>query len=381
MKIHTTQSDLRDALANLADVVPTKSSMPILSCVRIESLADGSGVELTGTNCDMTVKTVLACKTEADSQSVAVVPYRTLAGVVNASEQGDISLVADNGFLRIDTPTGKSRMQMFATDLFPSSAKESSETKMTVNSAKMAKMLSQVEYAVAAKEEGRKVLENTLLSFKPECGKAVATNGRVLAESVVNDAGSKCDISIVVPKDATRLVRKILKSELGDSDDVELSVDKKKSYAEFRLSKTTVWTKLFDGLYPAYEKVLPDSSKEHQSICVSTTELISAVKRVCVFIDEMTGDRVILKFKDGFITVSLTNSTNGSSSEVVSTTGFSGDEKEVSFNPNLLVPALSSAFGEMVWIDIFKNLSPIRIRDDESYQAVVMPLALPNKQG
>lgn len=372
MKIKTTQSDLKAALSKLSDVVPSNPAIPILACVRIEGSPDGKGISLLATNIDMTVKTTLEC--EVSEPSVAIVSYRLLSGVVNASVAGVIELDTTGGNLKVTTPTGKSRIQLMADELFPKDTREDNERRILISGDALSTMLKQVEYAIAPKTEYRKVLNNTLLQFARGVASAVATNGNTLAISnsegeQIKDSGEG-ELRIIVPEAASKLVRRIL----GEGE-AEILIPEKKGYAVFAAGGTVVKTKLFDGDYPAYEKVIPPKESEYAPVKVSVAELVAAVRRVAVFIDSTIGmPYVILSFSEGRLVISSPTSDVGEAKDGVATEGGFHTPLQIRFNPFIINAALSAAVNDKVELTLYSDTKPMKVKDGDGYLAVMMPI-------
>jgi len=372
MKIKTTQSDLKAALAKLADVVPSNPSMPILACVRLEGNPDGKGISLLATNMDMTVKTNFKC--EVSEPSVAIVSYRLLSGVVNASVAGVIELDTTGGNLKVTTPTGKSRIQLMADELFPKDTREDNERRILISGDALSTMLKQVEFAIAPKTESRKVLNNTLLQFAGGVASAVATNGNTLAISnsegeQIKDSGEG-ELRIIVPEAASKLVRRIL----GEGE-AEILIPEKKGYAVFAAGGTVVKTKLFDGDYPAYEKVIPPKESEYAPVKVAVANLVAALRRVAVFIDSSFGTPyVILNFTDNRIVVSSPTSDVGEAKDGVAIEGSFQKPLQIRFNPFIVTAALSAAVNDKVELTLYSDTKPMKVKDGDGYLAVMMPI-------
>ena len=372
MKIKTTQSDLKAALSKLSDVVPSNPAIPILACVRIEGSPDGKGISLLATNIDITVKTTLEC--EVEEPSVAIVSYRLLSGVVNASVAGVIELDTTGGNLKVTTPTGKSRIQLMADELFPKDTREDNERRILISGEALSTMLKQVEFAIAPKTESRKVLSNTLIQFAGGVASAVATNGNTLAISTsegekVKDGGEG-ELRIIVPEAASKLVRRIL----GEGE-AEILIPEKKGYAVFAAGGTVVRTKLFDGDYPAYEKVIPPQESEYAPVKVSVAELVAAVRRVAVFIDSTIGmPYVILSFSEGRLVISSPTSDVGEAKDGVATEGGFHTPLQIRFNPFIINAALSAAVNDKVELTLYSDTKPMKVKDGDGYLAVMMPI-------
>ena len=371
MKIKTTQSDLKAALSKLSDVVPSNPAIPILACVRIEGSPDGKGISLLATNIDITVKTTLECK--VDEPSVAIVSYRLLSGVVNASVAGVIELDTTGGNLKVTTPTGKSRIQLMADELFPKDTREDNERRILISGEALSTMLKQVEFAIAPKTESRRVLNNTLLQFAGGVASAVATNGNTLAISTsegekVKDGGEK-ELRIIVPEAASKLVRRIL----GEGE-AKISIPDNKGYAVFAAGGTIVKTKLFDGLYPCYEKVIPPKESDYAPVKVAVADLVAAVRRVAVFIDSDATPYIILNFTDGRLVVSSPTSDVGEAKDEVAIEGGFHTPLQIRFNPFIINAALSAAVNDKVELTIYSDTKPMKVKDGDGYLAVMMPI-------
>lgn len=372
MKIKTTQSDLKTALAKLANVVPPRPAVPILSCVKIEGSPDGKGVSLLGTDTNVTVKTTLSC--DVEKPAVALVSYGVLSAVVNASAPGDVELDTSSGKFRVVTPSGVTNLSLNAEELYPPVTREDGERRVITPGDDLSRAFSQVEYAIASKAEGRPALENTLLEVVAGKARAVATNGKALAvatvASDVRDSESG-PLRLLVPDAATKVVQRLL----GD-DDVEILVPPSRKYAVFAFGDAVVKTKLGDHEYPNYSRVIPSDEGDFDLLAVNAQELVGMIRRATIIGSASDVHCVMLNIASSGITVSSQSENIGDFKGSVAVEGYNGKAIKLRFDPGLLCAALSSVQGEKVEMHVHGEFSPLKIKDGDTYLAVAMPLRI-----
>ena len=370
MRIKTTTSELKYALAKFADIVPPNPSLPVLSCVMIKGKADGSGVTIVGTNTDITVQSFIPCVVEIPD--TVVVPYRPLSAIAGSAIAGVVGIEAvGDGKVRVFTKSGRNQISTMNPELFPVATRADTEKGVTVPSATLEKILGQVAFATATPDQRRKALEGTLVEISGDEIRAVATNGVVLAvsshhlDAPVDETLPK----ILLPLKSNATIRKFLAE-----GDVKVLLPQDRSYAVFETQDTLVKTKLIDAEYPNYKSVVPDAKSPVFSLSVDSAALRAAVKRTSVLSTFSDVCHVKCDFSGQGIALEAHAEGIGDTQESVEVAEFAGNPSVEHFNGAILVSALASSASGTVSIARMKSTIPVVIDDGKGYKAVVMPV-------
>lgn len=368
MKIKTTTSGLKGALAKFSGIVPTTPSLPIMSCVLVRGKE--GGVSISGTNSDIMLTVELPCKVEGTESFAA--PFRLLSAIVNSAAPGDVRIeTREDGSISIFTQSGVSRVITMEPGLYPCppEPEPDAERHISLPSAQLAKMLSQVSSAAADTADGRKTLENTLLEVEDGKIRAVATNGKVLAISGHSVASAEKLPQMLLPAKSAAIIGRLIYE-----GDVEVSVPKNASYASFRTKETFMRTRLFDGTYPAYRQVIPSISSPAFSLNVDSAALLAAIRRASV-VAGMGEERFVkCDFSGSGIVITASAKGVGDTKEAVGVTDFTGSGMTSCFDFSLLHDVLSSADSAKTTIKANGAEKPVVLTNDDGYFAIIMPI-------
>lgn len=368
MRITTTTSEFKAALARFAGTIPARPALPALACLLVKGKEDGSGVTMTGTDTDISIVADMKCVVECP-EAIAI-PYRLLSALVDAAAAGIVTLDTEGDSVVVRTATGTSRISTINPSFFPPVSFPDVMRKITLPCDVLESMLARVSFASATPEQVRKTLENTLIEAKDGKVRAVATNGLAMAIAslpvgLIDDKFPQ----ILIPLKSRTIIRKLL-----TEDKVSLCVPDDASCAMFVMEDTVVKTKLCTDRYPNYRQVIPDISSPLYSVSVSRNEAISSIRRTALL--STLGDNVYTRCNFGPKEIVFSSQATGvgDTREVVVPSCFEGKETSACFNPSLLVSALSSASCDIVNIVQAKPIGPIVVKDEKNYMALLMPI-------
>jgi DNA polymerase III subunit beta len=177
-----------------------------------------------------------------------------------------------------------------------------------------------------AKDESRACLTGILWEIHPDKTIMVATDGHRLGSSIVKEVFSITDklSGIISPKSFSQLVR-----ILDNKQDEKIKVVMNEKYVAFTSRSFTICTKLVEGPYPDYNKVIP-LSNPRESV-VDRASLLNAVKRASVLSNQKT-HLVKLSFTEGEIVVAVINKEIGGEAREKISVEYKGDEHHIGFN-------------------------------------------------
>ncbi len=260
MKFTVDRAVLLKALAHVQSVVERRNTIPILANVLLEATADGT-LRLTAT--DMEIAIVEEVKDAAIAQpGRTTAPAATLYDIVRKlPEAAKIELQHDGG----DSPLAL-RAGRFATSLmvlpvedFPSMTEGKLPTVFSLKAGALRSLIDRTRFAIST-EETRYYLNGIYLHEGESDGtpvlRAVATDGHRLArvEEPLPD-GAKGMPGVIVPRKTVGELRK-LADEAPDEIEIRLSDTK----IQFRIGAVALTSKLIDGTFPEYERVIPRSN-------------------------------------------------------------------------------------------------------------------------
>lgn len=358
MIVHVTRKDLADALSSVERIVPSRSSNPNLSLVKLE-LQDGT-LTLSGSSLDIDVQAAIGVDAQ-DSGNWAL-PAQVFSQVVRALPGELVELAFDTAELELQSGSYTTKLQLVDASLPTLSFPESYAGQFSGE--RLATALTHVRYA-AAVAEYQAIFRGVRLEFDDRHVRAVATDGFRLAYYHIDEVAG-LDGTIVLPARSVDELTKLLgegevKLALGEG---QLSL----AAGPYKLN-----LKLMEGNFPDYQRVIPNEFPV--SVVASAKELLEGVQRVAVMADRTANNRVDLFIRGGTAQLSAEGA-YGRSQEALNVVQ-EGSESEIAlaYNADYLLSALRPIGGD-VRFSFSGSTSPSVLADlqDPSYLAMVVPL-------
>ena len=257
MQIKITKSSLSEALNNVATVVASKTSLPVLQNVRIEA-KDGKATFVCS---DLDTTLIATAECEVTEDGATTIPVKTFALAVNKVVDGMVDIQVDpHDKARLTAGTSRFSFNGISAMEFPTLA-NADGAPLRIPCAAIREMLRKTAFAMCS-DETRRTLNSVLLDFSKGGGKtiAVATDGRRL--SLLNctvDVPDGFTKSFILPRKAVDVLVKKLPKD-GDCDIIISG-----SQLRFVTAKLELCTKLIDDSYPNYMQVVPKEAKHKGS--------------------------------------------------------------------------------------------------------------------
>lgn len=367
MKFTITRERLQEGLLAVANAVPSKTTLPVLSNILVEALE--GGLRLSGTDLDIAVSTVVPA--EVDVEGAVTLPARKLVEIVRELPSAAIRF-AVAGEQRVTLECGRSRFKLLGIprDEFPSFPSVDFEGGWKIASADLQKLIGHVAFA-ASTEESRPILNGVLWELRKDQMRMVATNGHRLARMDLTTGGGTQSGDFIVPPKALDQIRRLF----GAADEIEIA--RSENHLGFRCGQTYVYTRLIEGPYPNYEQVIP---RDNDRVAVLDKQaLAAALRRVGVVASDQT-HRVRLAFGSGVLKFTVSTPDLGEAHDEMAVS-HEGEALEIGFNANYLLEILKYIPTDEVRMTMkaperAATLEPAGWDDPASYLCLVMPLRL-----
>lgn len=369
MKLTLERDALVNALAHVVGAVERKTTIPILSCLRLS--ASGGALDITATNLD--VEATASAKAEITAPGAVAVPADVLGGFARklpsgaavALEQGDGKVVVTSGRSRLTIP-------LFPAAAFPVMEDGSSPLSFTLPAPVLSRMLAQTRFACSTAET-RYYLCGVLMHVRQTDAAArlacVATDGHRLAYADTDPPESLTGkaLNAIVPRHTAALIAKLLADDLG-----ECEVAFSPSHIIVRAAAGVLKSKLIDGSFPDYERIIP--SEAPHTLRLARAAAVEALSRVMIVADERAR-AVRLCVSAEQLTFRVRNIDRGEACEDLAA-AFDGPALDLGFNGKLLADALGQSAGEDVTFALGAAGAPALVRDPSAPDAfsVLMPL-------
>lgn len=363
MKLQVSKENLLRGLQTVYPVVPSRSTLPILAHLLIESKKEG--VQLTGTDLELGIST--SAPAEVQEEGAIAVPAKRFMDLIKELPNNSLAITAKkNQQVSIECGRGSFKILGLPKEEFPKMPVSGGQESLVIDQGVLQAMLSLTAFSVS-KDESRYVLTGVLFMTRNGWLRLVSTDGRRMA-MVEREAKSAppIDSQRIVPEKAISELLRLL----GESPTVRVSL--KESQIVFDLGSTVVISRLIEGKFPSYEQVIPTESPN--KLTVSREELLLATRRIGLW---STQDSPSIRFdlKPDELTISKQTPEVGEAHEQLKVQ-YAGPEFSVGFNPSYLVDVLKVLPDGNVELELPGPDRPGVIRTKDHYLYVVLPMQL-----
>ena len=365
MKFTIARDALLKPLNLVAGVVERRQTLPILSNVLLS--LEGSQLALTGT--DLEVELVGRVELAAPGVDGDItVPARKLVDICKSLPDGsEIEFSVDAG--KVTVKAGRSRFTLStlpATE-FPSVEGSVGELALELPQSSIKRLIERTSFAMA-QQDVRYYLNGMLLEIKSGRLRMVATDGHRLALCTAADPVNAADTMVIIPRKGVLELARLLE---GD-DPISLVIGS--NHVRAANQQFTFTSKLVDGKFPEYERVLPKSPDK--SVVGNRLALKQAFTRTAILSNEKYRG-VRLKLSADALEITANNPEQEHAEELV-TVEYAGEALEVGFNVSYLLDVLSVLNGEKVRFSLADAASSALMEEAEAGDSlyVVMPMRL-----
>jgi DNA polymerase-3 subunit beta len=370
MKLTIERAALLKALAHVQSVVERRNTIPILSNVLITA-AKGR-LSLAATDMDLAITESVEANASKTGSTTA--PAHTLYEIVRKLPDGaqvELESAADGNSLTIRAGRSRFTLQCLPPADFPAMSEGDLPHRFQLPATDLKGIIDRTRFAIS-NEETRYYLNGIYFHAATAGGtqvlRGVATDGHRLARVEVPLPKGAGDIpGVIVPRKAVGEVRKLL-DESDGSVDIELSDTR----IRFASGNVTLVSKLIDGTFPDYERVIPTGNDK--VLDVPCKEFARAVDRVSTISTEKSR-AIKLAVAKGIVTLSATSPDAGSATEEIEVE-YKFDAIEIGFNSRYLLDITEQIVGAEARFLMADAGSPTLVRDgaDESALYVLMPM-------
>ncbi|MGF1608021.1 MAG: DNA polymerase III subunit beta [Kiloniellales bacterium] len=370
MKLTIERAALLRSLAHVQSVVERRNTIPILSNVLLEA---GNG-QLSLTATDMDLNIVESVAAEVAEPGATTAPAHTLYDIVRKLPEGaqiELTVAGDSGQMSLTSGRSSFTLSTLPKEDFPAAGDGELPQQFALQPVELRHLVDRTRFAIST-EETRYYLNGIYLhaaqSGNVAVLRAVATDGHRLArfEMPLPEGAAEMP-GVIVPRKTVNELRKLIE-ETGEAIQIGLSDTK----VRFAFDSTVLTSKLIDGTFPDYERVIPSGNDKIMKVdCKSFAE---AVDRVSTISTEKSR-AVKLAVANGTLVLSATSPENGSATEEIEI-DYNGSALEIGFNSRYLLDIAQQIEGEEAEFALADAASPTVVSDvaDSSALYVLMPM-------
>jgi DNA polymerase-3 subunit beta len=369
MKLQILQDNLNRAVGTAARFASTRAQLPILGNILLT--AQKTKVVVSSTNLEVSVSISVGAKVEKEGE--ISIPAKVINEIVGNLPKDTIELSAEKEQLKISAPNFTSTVLGMNSADFPKIPSSiGKEKSINLSKKDLSKALSQVIFATSI-DETRPVLTGVLFIWEKGGLSLVSTDGFRLSQKRIKTVSGDSFPKIILPK---MILSEILRSQ-DDDGEIFFELKEKDKQVVFGLEDMILSSRLLEGEYPDFEKIIPKSSSV--KILLDKEEFLRTVKLASVFARDSANIVKIKVLKDSLKITAESGTSGNQETKIdakVETESSAESGFEIAFNFRFLEEFLHSVVGEEVKMEFSGENDPGIFTDtsDSSYLHLIMPV-------
>jgi DNA polymerase-3 subunit beta len=368
MRFFCKQEELLKALLTAQKAINSQNTLPVLGNVLLKTV--DQKLHLSATNLELSIESSIPVDVKMDG--AITVPVKILTSWVSFLKQGEIEVrTKEDDTVYFKTPEAKTTIKGISAEEFPVLPKVEEEVSLKLPAQELKETINEVIFS-CAHSTVRPVLSGVLVRGDEDRLRFATTDSYRLSEKSLKLEGAKIDeVYSIIPARTMIELERILSKAKAD-EEVRIAISQNQILFEYDTIRLT--SRLIDGKFPEYEKIIPDEIKTN--IAISKEDFVLAIKRVGIFAKENSNNMRFNFDKDQAIIT--TNQTEIGTEEASIAIKLEGDSTQTSLNGQFLLDILSVINEDEVLISVAEKLSPVVIRgkSQTDYVHVIMPLKL-----
>ena len=363
MELTALKTDLIKATQITQNVISNQAALPILANLLLEAKNDIIKIITT----DLDIGISYSFKADIIDDGVITIPAKKFSDIIKELPNEEVRIIVKkNNIVEVRSDNAYFKLMGIAKEEFPKLPTFVNKEFVTISQSRLKKMLEMSFFAIS-RDETRYVLNGVLIELKENHIKTIATDGRRLA--LIETQGNfpqKINKKIIIPsKTAQELMRNL-------NQEGEARIIFSENQACFEFDNIILTTRLIEGEFPEYNKVIPKEIKD--KIKINKSNLFKAIKRVALFTNP---DSIAIKLditKDKIVLSKRTPDLGEARDEVE--VKFEGKEMSIGFNPNYLIDILKVIDGDEIEVEVVDPQKPAVIRRTGKFIFIVLPMQL-----
>ncbi len=367
MEFTVSREALLRVLTHVSSIVDVRSTIPILSNIYLK--CENNQIEIRSTDMDISIKEFTSVDSKKNGE--ATVSARILTDIIRkAKKNTQVKVKTEGTRLFINSENSEFELNALSADEFPKFIELDQTKSFDLSVGQVKRIFNKTKFAISA-EETRYYLNgiywHTISIENKNFLRAVATDGHRLAKTEIQ-LDSKIDIEgIILPRKFVLQLDKML----GDFEG-NLKITCSETQVSFTADNFIIISKLIDGKFPDYEKVIPVSNDK--LLQIETESFFNAVDRVSTVNQDKT-PTVKLIFDSNSVKIMATSTdSNKGDEEVIA--NYSSAPLDILFNSKYLLDLRDIIESDNINIELLNQSSPVIVRDpkDNNSVYILMPM-------
>lgn len=365
MKFSCNKENLLNGINVVQKGVSSKSTLPILEGVLIETLVNG--IRLTSNDLEIGIECII--DSQVTKQGSAVVESKMFGEIIRKLPDAEIFITLDkDGIFSIECEGSLYRLSSLNPDEFPRLPEIKVEESILIKQSLLKEMIRQTIFAVST-DENRPIFTGCLIEAEQDNLNMVAVDGFRLSLRREPHEWKGGKFNAVVPGKALNEIFKILQNS-----EEEISINISKNQALFRMERCRIVSRLLEGEFLNYKSAIPMEMETR--VYVKRSHLLSAFERVYLLTREEKKYPIKMKIENNILTI-VCSSTIGNAKEELNVDQ-QGKDIEIGFNPRYFIDALKSINHEEIIIAFTTSMAPCVIKpvQGEEFIHMILPVRI-----
>jgi DNA polymerase-3 subunit beta len=364
MKVLCNREQLREGLAIVNGVIPTKSTRPAIENVCL--VATENALELVGTDLEVAIRFRIDDVKVADT-GTTLIPARVAAEFVRdlSGETASIDATGDNCV--ITSEGDRIELVTIDPDEFPVISRFQDEHSYPILAETFNKQISRTGFA-AAREPGRYAMHGILIEVETGHMRMVATDGRRLAvTTTLLDCPEDKAHRAIVPTKGLQMFARLLGDPMA-----RVRVAFEETQFCLKTDQAEIFARLIDGDFPKYNQVVP--AEGSCKIEADASQLVGKL-RLASTVTSADARAVKLVFTEDHLEI-LAKATGRGRASGQMEVSYQGTDVDIAFNPDFLIDGLKQCESDRVHLEFNDRTSPGKFMLGQDYTYVVMPITI-----
>ena len=366
MKIVTNKETFLTPLQQVGGVVERRQTLPILANILVNAEKGQLTVTATDLEVEMRTRVAVQCEGEMDF----TLPARKLIDIVRALPDGaDITIDVDGEKAKILSGRSRFTLGTLPAQDYPVIEPTASSHRFTVSEKLLKRLIDKTHFAMA-QQDVRYYLNGMLLELDGGKIRSVATDGHRLALSEAEcEVGNDVSIQVIIPRKAVLELGRLLTDE-----EREVAVDISSNHIRLGFNDTVFTSKLIDGKFPDYQRVIPVGSDK--TVVADKETLRQALQRTSILSNEKYRG-IRFQFSKGTLELLAHNPEQEEAQEELEI-DYDGDDLTIGFNVGYLLEVLNVIDSDRVKMSLSDPNSSCLVEDEKRSDSryVIMPMRL-----
>jgi DNA polymerase-3 subunit beta len=371
MKFSVNKADLFNSLQKIIGVIPTKTTIQILSNLLLS--IDDDKLQISATDLEISMNTT--CNVTDGENGALTIPAKKFFEIIRELPDLPVTIESDDrNHIKVTTEKGVYKLIGESEEEFPQIAVEEADYEFYIASDKINRMIEKTIFAVST-DELRTTLMGVYLQVLANELRMVATDGHRLARITdTGFTGNDKSSAVVMPTKALQLVQR----NIDEDERIKVSIGE--NHITFTCGGTKIYSKLIEGQFPNYDRVIPLDNE--LKMYVNRDLLAAAVRRVAIFSNQYTHQIKFLLSPSSLVIQAEDIEIGGEAQESIPV-DYTGDSFDIGYNAAYMLDILRHIDEEEIVFNLKEKdptsaaiIQPGEQKSDEDILMLLMPIRL-----